>query len=59
MIPKATTVPIYKSWSYLMRNEIAVEVGRKMFYTDSTGESLILHANPAMCPTKVKHAWLW
>ena len=37
LLPKEDSIPKYKTWSYLIRNEIAVEVGRKMFYTDSHG----------------------
>jgi hypothetical protein len=38
LIPQEAGVPKYKSWSYLCRNEMAVEVGRKLFYTDSKGK---------------------
>jgi hypothetical protein len=31
-------VPPYKSWSYLMQNELANETGGRIFYTDATGE---------------------
>ena len=37
VLPKARTIPPYKSWIYLMRNELASETGRRMFYTDKTG----------------------
>lgn len=30
-------VPPYKSWSYLMHNEQAIETGGRVFYTDATG----------------------
>jgi hypothetical protein len=38
LVPRGEGVPKYKSWSYLCQNEMAVEVGRKMFYTDSKGK---------------------
>lgn len=38
LLPLAPTIPRYKAWSYLVRNEVAEEVGQKMFYTDSTGD---------------------
>ncbi len=37
ILPKAKTIPPFKSWMYLMRNELAAETGRRMFYTDKTG----------------------
>ncbi|KAK9841635.1 hypothetical protein WJX74_009123 [Apatococcus lobatus] len=40
VLPKAKTVPPYKAWIYLMRNELAAETGRRMFYTDKTGETI-------------------
>lgn len=39
VLPKARTVPPYKAWIYLMRNELAAETGRRMFYTDKTGRA--------------------
>ncbi len=36
-IPNHERVPSYKSWSYLMENELANEVGVRIFYTDPTG----------------------
>jgi len=38
LIPMQKSVPKYKSWSYLCRNEVALETGGKLFYTDSKGE---------------------
>lgn len=37
-IPAADVIPPYKMWSYLTKSELAQEIGRRMFYTDSTGE---------------------
>ncbi|BDA50448.1 Histone-lysine N-methyltransferase EZH1 [Coccomyxa sp. Obi] len=39
-IPNHERVPSYKSWSYLMENELANEVGVRIFYTDPTGETI-------------------
>ena len=39
LLSKEGSIPSYKSWSYLAQNEIAVEVGRRMFYTDCHGNS--------------------
>ncbi|KAK9917862.1 hypothetical protein WJX75_009030 [Coccomyxa subellipsoidea] len=39
-IPYKERVPTYKSWSYLMSNELATEVGSRIFYTDATGETI-------------------
>ena len=36
-IPRHDRLPPYKSWSYLMQNELANEVGGRIFYTDATG----------------------
>ena len=36
-IPRQGRLPPYKSWSYLMQNELANEVGGRIFYTDVTG----------------------
>lgn len=39
-------VPPYKSWSYLMQNELANETGGRIFYTDATGGwPLLRHAH--------------
>ena len=38
LLPQETGPPRYKTWSYLAQNEIALEVGRKMFYTDVHGK---------------------
>eukprot|EP00884_Botryococcus_braunii_P022778 jgi/Botrbrau1/9184/Bobra.0236s0015.1 len=40
-IPPSTPLPLYKSWGYLLQNELAQEVGRRQFYTDApTGETI-------------------
>ena len=39
-IPRQGRLPPYKSWSYLMQNELANEVGGRIFYTDATGTLL-------------------
>jgi hypothetical protein len=33
-------LPAYVSWMYLVRNELAVDKGQRMFYTDETGETV-------------------
>jgi len=33
-------VPRYKAWTYRVRNELAAEVGTRIFYTDATGETI-------------------
>lgn len=38
LLPKEAGIPRYKSWAYLPQNEIALGVGRKMFYTDCHGK---------------------
>ena len=43
-IPAQGGVPPYKSWSYLMRNEQANEIGGRVFYTDATGAQHALQA---------------
>lgn len=45
-IPYQERVPPYKSWSYLMANEIANEVGARIFYTDATGDATGCHWSP-------------
>ena len=44
-VPFVKAIPRYKSWSYLCRNEIAQETGRKLFYTDSKGEQIGTFSN--------------
>ena len=36
-IPYKELLPPYKAWSYLVRNELAHGVGRRMYYTDEIG----------------------
>lgn len=51
-IPAQGGVPPYKSWSYLMRNEQANEIGGRVFYTDATGAE---HAiKPLLCRTLLR-----
>lgn len=33
-------MPEYTSWEYLVKNELARDHGRRMFYTDETGETV-------------------
>ncbi len=40
VIPAAQLIPPYKSWSYLGKNERAVQTGLRMFYLDATGTEL-------------------
>ena len=48
-------VPPYKSWSYLMQNELANETGGRIFYTDATGVWLLcLHG---LCHLKLAPLW--
>lgn len=37
LLPAVDLLPRYKAWSYLVHNEVAVEIGRKLFYTDCHG----------------------
>lgn len=36
-MPVHPRVPPYKAWSYLKQNELAKDVGNRVFYTDATG----------------------
>ena len=38
VLPAYESVPQYKTWVYLKRNELAQETGRTMFYTDAAGK---------------------
>ena len=59
-IPRQGRLPPYKSWSYLMQNELANEVGGRIFYTDATGlmrcPPCCWHAHVDM-PTQVDMRW--
>ena len=48
-IPAQGGVPPYKSWSYLMRNEQANEIGGRVFYTDATGAQCVSQAGICKC----------
>ena len=50
-MPSHERVPSYKSWSYLMENELANEVGVRIFYTDPTGEACLQYAT---CTSSVR-----
>lgn len=34
LLPKVKPLPQYKSWGYLLQNEVAQELGRRQFYTE-------------------------
>jgi len=40
VIPTYKPPPPYVSWAYLKRNELAQDAGKRMFYTDQTGETV-------------------
>lgn len=40
VLPHHPPIPQYKSWGYVPRNEISLDVGRRMFYTDEKGETV-------------------
>ena len=56
-IPAQGGVPPYKSWSYLMRNEQANEIGGRVFYTDATGARHAIQALFCSIVLSTQRAW--
>ena len=53
ILPTHSRVPPYKSWSGLRRNQISIETGQKMFYTEAdTGETIPLSDDEGVFTTE-------